>query len=437
MAEYFYIATEDTDNVLECRGSANLTVSKYDGGEEQHWKWTENGCLENRYSHKVISRFKNGLLRKSTLRVDNDRKKPYQKWLLIDLKLRNQSGEYMYMKDDTKVVYLTKNTDSCQLKWLFIPIAKVSGYQFYLQNPNPLMKAKLLQQIILEHMSCIVGCDFRAFCSLLAEFDAITKQYATKLTKVTRDVGISKVTGGSVSIIGSTLALVGFGLAPYTAGASIGLTIAGTVISTAGGFTSFGGLITSILYRWHERNKARNVMEKAIRYTTTLHSFMSELSKQIEESPKFCESSDGIKYKTWLSAIISTALNGGGACRTIDTSVDVAKGLVELKMIANIAKVDAQATRSATAVAESIAASGIKIPVKGRALLQASTTGAKVFSCTISAFIIFFGLYDIYDGVFGIMGKSKHLRNLRRMITECSALGEHLIRAYNELANDE
>ena len=436
MAEHFCIAIEDTDIVLGCRGGADLFVSKYNGGERQHWKWTEKGCLENRYSRKVISRFKNGLLKQATLRLDCNNNESYQKWCLVDLKLRNQCDEYMYMTDDSKKVYLTKKADSCQLKWLFIPIGKINAYELYLQNPNSMIKAIFLKEVILDHLSCIVGCSIEEFRSTLAEFDVTTNQYVEKLTKVSKDVGIAKVTGGSTAIVGGILALIGLGLAPVTAGVSLGLTIAGTTASAAGGVTSLGGFFTSIVYKVLERKKARDVMEKTIRYVTVLHSFVSELSVQIAKGLKFSETADAIKYTTWLTSIIRTSICTAGVCRTIDTGVDFVKALTELKMIVTIAKVDVQATRSAAVLAEKVAASGLRIPFKGKVLLRAGTNGAKALSGIISVAVILFGMYDIYDGVNNIKGQSTDLNNLRSSITEYKDLGAKLAGAYSELAND-
>ena len=50
-----------------------------------------------------------------------------------------------------------------------------------------------------------------------------------------RNVNISRITGSGVSIAGSLIAILGFGLAPVTLGGSIGLTAGGIAMAVAGG----------------------------------------------------------------------------------------------------------------------------------------------------------------------------------------------------------
>ncbi|KAK1150526.1 hypothetical protein AOXY_G33774 [Acipenser oxyrinchus oxyrinchus] len=68
-------------------------------------------------------------------------------------------------------------------------------------------------------------------------------EIADGLDKVDRDCTISKTTGSSAGVVGGVLNIVGICLAPVTFGASLGLSIAGTVTAVAGAVTSGGAQI--------------------------------------------------------------------------------------------------------------------------------------------------------------------------------------------------
>ena len=51
------------------------------------------------------------------------------------------------------------------------------------------------------------------------------------------DRTIAKVSGASAAVAGSTMAIIGFGLNFATFGASLGLTIAGSIVAAGGGVT--------------------------------------------------------------------------------------------------------------------------------------------------------------------------------------------------------
>ena len=70
---------------------------------------------------------------------------------------------------------------------------------------------------------------------------------AEKLVTHHRNVNISRITGALVGIGGSGIAILGFALAPVTFGASLGLTIGGVAIATAGGATAAGASIVDIV----------------------------------------------------------------------------------------------------------------------------------------------------------------------------------------------
>ena len=76
-----------------------------------------------------------------------------------------------------------------------------------------------------------------------------------------RNVNISRITGSGVSIAGSLIAILGFGLAPVTLGASIGLSAAGIAIAVAGGGTAAGASIADTVIQKLNVKQAQERLE--------------------------------------------------------------------------------------------------------------------------------------------------------------------------------
>ncbi|XP_062574698.1 uncharacterized protein LOC134236538 [Saccostrea cucullata] len=90
-----------------------------------------------------------------------------------------------------------------------------------------------------------------------------------------KNVNIASIVGSSVGLVGAALAVGGLIAAPFTAGVSLGLTIAGGVVGGVGGFTSAGSKISEFIlnketvsqmerYQMNLRERSRN-LEKSIK----------------------------------------------------------------------------------------------------------------------------------------------------------------------------
>ena len=91
------------------------------------------------------------------------------------------------------------------------------------------------------------------------------KQIISKLNKVQRNVDISRLTGSSTAVVGSTLTVVGVILAPFTFGTSLGLTIAGGTLSIAGTLTSAGSHLVNFCISKSELKLAQNLLNEDVR----------------------------------------------------------------------------------------------------------------------------------------------------------------------------
>ena len=76
--------------------------------------------------------------------------------------------------------------------------------------------------------------------------EAFCDGIVVELERIRQNVNIASIVGSSVGFIGASLALAGVITAPFTFGASLGLTIAGGVIGGMGGITSVGSKFTEV-----------------------------------------------------------------------------------------------------------------------------------------------------------------------------------------------
>ena len=133
-------------------------------------------------------------------------------------------------KDDT-------NGQSTQ-KWYFVPEEALNDFKLVQANPNPLNKAQFWKNLADNYLDVIIGYSIDDYEDKLHKAFKILDECSRKLNAVTKDTGIARTAGGSASIVGWGMVASGLALAPITAGASIGLTIAGFTTGLAGGLTS-------------------------------------------------------------------------------------------------------------------------------------------------------------------------------------------------------
>ena len=74
-----------------------------------------------------------------------------------------------------------------------------------------------------------------------------------------RNVNISRITGSTVSIVCSAMAIAGFAIAPITVGASVGLSVPGIALAVAGGGTAAGASIADTVI---EKSNVRQAQEQ-------------------------------------------------------------------------------------------------------------------------------------------------------------------------------
>ena len=92
----------------------------------------------------------------------------------------------------------------------------------------------------------------------------------------------AKVAGASAATVGSTLAIVGFGLGFATLGASNVLTIVGGVIGGAGAITMGGADFGDFLVARAKKNDAKNVIDRDRKWSQDIRKKAQQLNNQID-----------------------------------------------------------------------------------------------------------------------------------------------------------
>ena len=89
----------------------------------------------------------------------------------------------------------------------------------------------------------------------------VALEVAESIHKHVRNTGIAQITGGSVGVASGTCSIIGLALAPFTFGASLGLTIAGTSGGIASAGTVAGSRLTLGAIIAHEKMKFTELLE--------------------------------------------------------------------------------------------------------------------------------------------------------------------------------
>lgn len=453
MAEYFYIVEPEAsgavvdiahnpfnvdskaNHMINMKGSS-LKLSKWNGADEQVWKWTADGSLQNKKSHLVISIGKG---RAAVVEAKDG--SSYQKWRLEDGMLRNQEqydANLTRGKSNLLFASSTSYGHSLNQKWLLIPQATWNAYREYLYNPNPLIKALILKENLLEHLECILGCTIEEYEEFLAQCISTANDCTAKLHEVIKGVGKAKIAGGSATIAGGAMSLLGLILAPITAGASLALTVGGAVAAGAGGLTSLGATITESCYNKEQLSKIKPVIEKTIRFSTGLRSLILDVCKEIEQGLKFSKTQEGISFRQMLKKGCKAGKKAYKTGKAVKKGVDNFKAFKQIKSIVAFVEADAQVVKGATVgLAENAAASGLKVPVTGKVLLQAGSTGAKVFSGALSFLGIAFGIWDVVKGAKQMEERSEAAKQMKASAEDINKEGQTLIKTYNGLSQQK
>ena len=176
-----------------------------------------------------------------------------------------------------------------------------------------------------------------------------------KLQKHHRNINISRITGSGISIAGSLIAILGFGLAPVTFGASIGLSVGGIALAVAGGGTAAGASIADIVIQKSNVKEAQEQLTHDYHLLQEIHE-IAEGFQNVSQIDVNQQQSQGVS-NTEVAAISGEVL-GQGLFRTGNLGVRLA----EVTAFSTL-DIGAAAVRAGGVAARGVAAAGIVLNV--------------------------------------------------------------------------
>ena len=200
----------------------------------------------------------------------------------------------------------------------------------------------------------------RKFCREGEEWIPIREETIRKITETIeslkvhhRNVNISRITGSAVSIAGSTMAIVGFILTPFTLGVSLGLSVPGIALAVAGGGAATGASIADIVIQKSNVNKAQEQLTLDYDKLSTIYATAKEIQKIIDEIRQRCDEVSTTEITKVFGEIVIQ-----GFFRTSNVGIKI----TELAVFSAL-EIGAAALRVGSTAARGIAAAGIVLNV--------------------------------------------------------------------------
>lgn len=326
-------------------------------------------------------------------------------------------------------------------KWYIVPELAWDDFKISLREPNPLKKALFWKSMTDNYLDVIIGYGIEEFEARVLKAFEVIDECASSLEEVTRGTGIAGTVGGSVSVVGGGIAIAGIALAAVTAGVSLALTVGGTITALTGSATA---LTANLVHGGLDKRNRRKVNEATASLfcaTYRFHSLLSEYSKYLQEADKYLETE---KHKTCTDSIDGkvVAVKGITVVDMASATGKVAKKIYdhakEIKRLVALIKANAFVCRGAdVGISTSTAAPGLTIPVVGKTLLTAGSTGAKALSGSFAAFGVLTGILDIYVGAKKIANRSELAEEFRASSDCLRKEAERLTNLYKGLQKDE
>ena len=366
-----------------------------------------------------------------------------QKWRVEKSAIVSNSSHLVIdSSPPTAQVFMRKfKDDSEHQKWHFVPEVAWDDFQLSLREPNPLEKALFWKKMADNYLDVVIGYSIEEFEARVRRAFKVIDECACSLEEVTKGTGIAGTVGGSVSVVGGAVAIAGIVLAPVTAGVSLALTVGGSISALTG---STASLTANLVHGQLDKHKRRKVNEATASLFCTayrFHSLLGEFGEYLQDADKFLTEQ---KHETCTDSIDGkvVAVKENTNLETASATGKVAKNICghakEIKRLVTFIKANAFVYRGADiGISTSAAAPGVTIPVVGKTLLRAGSTGAKALSGSLAAFGVLTGIFDIYSGAKKIQSCGELAEEFRTSSETLREEADRLICLYKELHRDE
>uniref|UniRef100_A0A8C5HXV9 Si:ch73-233k15.2 n=1 Tax=Gouania willdenowi TaxID=441366 RepID=A0A8C5HXV9_GOUWI len=183
----------------------------------------------------------------------------------------------------------------------------------------------------------------------MLEFLQQLEETAVQLSRMHTGAKISSVAGSSVGLVGGVLSIVGLALMPFTAGASIVLTLTGLGLGITSGVNSAVTTATEIGVNSAQTKKAGELFQDFMEDVQSLQDCVDQVSSQMAERLKATK----VEVAVGVGRAVFT---GGGVAKSIDSVVDLAAGVRLLKtqeVVTSVPDIGQVAAKSSLALTKS------------------------------------------------------------------------------------
>jgi len=240
---------------------------------------------------------------------------------------------------------------------------------------------------------------------------------------VARNCGIARTTGGATSVVGGVLAIGGVLAAPFSAGASLAATVAGTSMAVAGGVTSFGSSLAESGITKDKVDSIKDNAQSAVKDISCVLWAFDVINVVIEVQIKFSKTPEGQALWKWVAQGGKGAWKGYKIYSTARNSTTLLRWAALLHALAP----ELSATGQSTALlARELTATGLTIPrfavrmatlgTRNTAIvvIEAGSVAARGLGALSGVLSIGFGIWDIIAGAKSIGSNSAVGNDLRK-----------------------
>lgn len=445
--ETFYVVGE-SGYVLTVTEKDSVTLSTRIGTKRQLWKWNGN-TLISVYSNMALAVNSESFVITSVLNDDVNQKWRHDDNCIIhektSLKLSTKKKDKEGVQEGCSIVVSAQNENEEQL-WAIEPrLGKVDMDDLLSREPtevNPVAVFCYWKSILQDELKDHIGCNISEYKEKIEEAVGQMRECADTLDSVISNTGIARATGGGLGIAGGIAGLVGLGLAPFTAGISLVLTVGGAVTAAAGGVTSLTGTLVNMGWEKGQTAKAKEVTNDVARFTQSLQELLAVYLKRLSEAGDFLDNNKEylIEDESNLETFFETGqiLTKGAKVgyKVVKAGSKLYKGVKGYKELMNIIKVirpDILAIQGAkSGLAASAAAPKVSILFGRGTIAAAGTLGAKVFAGVFGIVGIGFGIWETIDAASDISNGSKIAEEFRNVAKNLEKVGNEVLENYEK-----
>ena len=419
MSDYFYITCKKNGKVLDCDSpnrptllTALVTRRRERRYDTQLWKWDCHGRLVNKAGNNLVADIKKKNKASGTpVILWSPTENSNQVWRVEGDVIKSGLNDLAISGRDFRVVMASEPIPEGG-RWEFVPEQLWKEYEVVLEGKNPVKEAEFLRKVAEEYIKVITGYEIHEYEKAIPKAIGDIHECADELNKVAKNTGIARITGGAVGIAGGAAFFGGLILAPFTAGASLALTVGGVAAGVTGGLTTVGtGIAKTVLDKENAR-KLTNSSRPLLNATMCLHGFLCRYIEKLEAADKYLKTEEG---KDFLEREGTHA-----KLKVINIVAAYAHALGGVKIGVTLGSVAPRAIVGLSGATKLAAAAG--------------SVGARALSGSLAAIGMVIGVWDVVGGVWDMKDGEGAAIEFRKAAENLEKESGELIKLFKQLS---